>query len=309
MQATMLHEGTYIMTHPSSKPAAWLPALYNALPICLFVLGLFYYWFGVANRYDIFLYGHVAKGIPTTQPFDALTSSRYWMAGLVCGGIVMVLYTAAHWLLARLRRQHIVPDWWRVWVCCLPALLVGIPLITMTTNTPTLPPLLALACTVATLAGLALALLPARLAAQQPKEVLWLALDGAGFMPCLMLMHAVELPGQGLSISPTAALGFTIGGILASIIWLACMTGLRHWRRRPQASVGAILAAGLCFSYLLLPLAHFVFATPVDHRYITSASNFFARSPLIQALTFLIAMGIAFGFSRLRKRTGQRATA
>jgi hypothetical protein len=287
-------------THGEQSP--WQLAIYSATPVSVLILGLFYYWFGVANRYDIFLYGHTAKGISGTQPFDVLTSSRYWMAGLVGSAIVMVFYTAVHLLLARLRKQYRAPTWWRVWVLCLPAVLVGIPIITMTINSPTLPPLLALACVAATLAGLALALLPAEVAAQQPRELIWLTLDGAGLMPCLMLIHSVELPGQGLSITQTAALIYAAGGVVSSAVWLAIMTGLRKWRRRPQVSAWALLAAGLCFTYLLLPLAHYVIATPVDHRYISGARNFFANSPVLQGLTFIVAAGLAGGFSLLRIR-------
>ena len=300
MARTIMPSKTLTATH--GEQSSWQLAIYSATPVSVLILGLFYYWFGVANRYDIFLYGHTAKGIPITQPFDVLTSSRYWMAGLVGSGIVMVFYTAVHLLLARLRKQYRAPAWWHVWVLCLPAVLVGVPVITMTVNSPTLPPLLALACVAATLAGLALALLPAEIAARKPSELLWLTLDGAGLMPCLMLIHAVELPGQGLSISQTAAFIYAAGGTLCSAVWLAIMTGLRKWRQRPQMSARALLAAGLRFTYLLLPLTHYVFATPIDHRYISAASNFFASSPALQGLTFVIAAGLAGGFSLLRKR-------
>ena len=70
----------------------WRPLLDAAL-ITLFVLALFFHWFGLANRYVLFLYGHSAPGIPLTQPFDAMTASRYWMSGLVAAGAVPVSYT------------------------------------------------------------------------------------------------------------------------------------------------------------------------------------------------------------------------
>jgi len=54
----------------SNRRGKWGISLLEAVPISLFVLGLFYYWFAVANRYVIFLYGHTAHGIPQTQPFD-----------------------------------------------------------------------------------------------------------------------------------------------------------------------------------------------------------------------------------------------
>ena len=99
----------------------WGPALAAAVPISLFVLGLFYHWFAVADRYAIFLYGHSAPGIPLAQPFDAMTRSRYWMAGLVAAGAVMVIYTAFNWTLGRLAirrgQNYRPPAWWRVWAC------------------------------------------------------------------------------------------------------------------------------------------------------------------------------------------------
>ena len=80
----------------------WGPVLAAAVPISLFVLGLFYHWFAVADRYAIFLYGHSARGIPLAQSSDAMTRSRYWMAGLVAAGAVMVIYTAFNWILGRI---------------------------------------------------------------------------------------------------------------------------------------------------------------------------------------------------------------
>lgn len=61
----------------ASSPARWGAALGRAVPLALLVLGLFYYWFAIADRYVIFLYGHTAPGIPPAQPFDEMTSSRY----------------------------------------------------------------------------------------------------------------------------------------------------------------------------------------------------------------------------------------
>ncbi|HRJ62455.1 MAG TPA: hypothetical protein PKZ99_14885, partial [Azospirillaceae bacterium] len=70
----------------STNRQRWRRPLLEAALISLFILVVYYYWFAVANRYAIFLYGHTADGIPPAQPFDATTSSRYWMAGLVVAG-------------------------------------------------------------------------------------------------------------------------------------------------------------------------------------------------------------------------------
>ena len=49
---------------PIACDQRWAIALAWAVPISLFLLALVYYWFGVADRYAIFLYGHTSVGIP-----------------------------------------------------------------------------------------------------------------------------------------------------------------------------------------------------------------------------------------------------
>ena len=285
---------------------AWRPAVIAAAPTSLFILGLFYHWFAVADRYAIFLYGHSAPGIPLAQPFDAMTRSRYWMAGLVAAGAVTVIYTVINWILGRIadrrgQNDH-PPAWWWVWILCALPLIVGIPAITMTRNTPTLPFGLAAACVTATLAGLALALLPGEWAARRPRDLTWLAGDGMGLIPILLLLRAVELPGSGVSVSMPLAILFAGGGLLAGIAWLGVMTLLRAWRRRPTPPAGALFAAGLCLSYLLMPLIHHLFATPPGWRYISTASNFFAFNLILQIVVLAAAAGTAVVVTHLRAR-------
>ncbi len=276
-----------------------------ALPISLFILGAFYYWFAVANRYVVFLYGHIAKGIPRTEPFDELTSSRYWMSGLVISGAVMVIYTGFNWALGRVgdrsQRGYCPPPWWQVWVLCAIPLIFGIPSITMTVNSPTLPPLLAVACVGMTLVGLVLALLPGSWAAQYPHDLLWLVIDGAGLMPILLLLRVIELPNRGL-ISKPMAIVFALGSILTAIGWLGVMTGFRVWRRKSLPDAGMLFTAGLGLSYLLLPLLHYLLASKPAYRYISAASNFFAFDIGLQVLIFIISAGIAIGVTQIRRR-------
>ena len=294
------HRGCQGKTWHTGEPGDWISALCHALPISLFVLGLFYYWFAVADRYAVFLYGHLGA-----TPFDQVTSSRYWMAGLVASGAVMVIYTAVNWLLGRLailRHQTCRPPaWWRVWLVCVVPLIVGIPLITTTFNWPTLPPSLALACTAATLLGLALALWPGSLAALHPGDLTWLAFDGVGLVPGLLLLLAIEVPRTTGIISVGTAWSIAIGSTIGGLIWLLIMTGLRRWRRKPVPSAGTLLAAGLCWGYLLLPLAHHLLATPPGYRYITTASNFFAFDLGVQALALSVSAILAIGITRVRR--------
>jgi len=277
-----------------------------AAPISLFLLGLFYYWFAVADRYAVFLYGHATVGIPLARPFDEMTSSRYWMSGLVAAGAVAVFYTALNWALGRIaagfKHDYDPPEWWAVWTLCAVPLIVGIPAMTMTLNSPTLPPGLAGACAVATLAGLALALMPCAWAARRPRDLLWLAFDGVGLMPALLLLRAVELPGRGVSVSVATARVFAVGGILAGIVWLGMMTVLRTWRHTPLPGAGLLLVAGLSETYLLLPLAHHLLATPPAYRYISTASNFFAFNFGLQIFAFGVATGLAVAAAWLRQR-------
>ena len=84
-----------------SSHANWRRPLLEAAFISIFILGLFFYWYGQANRHVIFLYGHTTVGIPRAEPFDEMTSSRYWMYGLVAAGAVMTLYGAANYCWGR----------------------------------------------------------------------------------------------------------------------------------------------------------------------------------------------------------------
>lgn len=282
--------------------AGWKPALLHAAPISLSILGLFYYWFAVADRYAIFLYGHRARGIPEATPFDEMTSSRYWMAGLVACGAVMVVYAVVNWLLGRFVGGYRPPVWRRVWALCAPPLAVGILGITTTLNRPTLPLPNGAACAAATLIGLAFALAPGAWAALRPCDLAWLALDGAGLMPTLLLLRAVELPGRGLSVSVSVVYLMVLGGAFAGVVWLGIMTGLRVWRRKSPPGAGALFVAGLCLSYLLMPLVHHLLATPPQYRYISAASNFFAFNLWVQLVVFFVAAILALGVARLRRR-------
>lgn len=284
----------------------WRQSLLQALFITSVVLGLFIYWFGIANRYVIFLYGHATVNVPQTQPFDEITTSRYWMAGLVGAGVVMVLYTTAYWVWGRVaawRNQVVVPaPWWQVWLGSALPLSIGIPGITITMNSPTLPPRLAAACVVATLLGLAIALAPGAWAATRPCDLLWLLAYGCGLLPALLLLHAIELPGRGLSLSPTTAWVIALGGSLAGLLWLVGMSLLRRWRHKAIPSAGALLMAGLGLTYVLLPLVHYRLATPPDYHYISAASNFFAFTWEVQAVVLLVAISLALGVTAGRRR-------
>jgi hypothetical protein len=287
------------VSEPREHGESWKPALLHAVPVSLFVLALFYYWFAVADRYAIFLYGHLGA-----TPFDEVTSSRYWMSGLVAAGFVMMGYAVVNWLLGQVavlrHLDYSPPAWWLVWMLCAAPLVIGILAVTMTVNWPTLPLSNATACVVATLIGLALALAPGSLAAQRPFDLGWLVLDGMGLMPSLLLLRAIELPSRGLLSVPVAYLA-ALGGTLAGAVWLGVVTGLRAWQHKSPPEAGTLFVAGLCLSYLLMPLVHHLIFTPWRYRYISTASNFFPRSISVQLMSFLVAAVLAIGITRLRR--------
>jgi hypothetical protein len=182
-------------------------------------------------------------------------------------------------------------------ICALP-LAAGILTITMTQNWPTLPFSLALAAVGATLAGLALALPAGDIAAHQPVELVWLTLYGLVLTSVLLAWRAIELPDRGL-IDQTTALAVSLMSLAASLIGVVILDLLRRQFGKDRLRPIAILVAGLSFNYLFLPLLHHLFSTPADHRYITTAGNFFAFSPLVQLTTWSLAAAVVVGGDRL----------
>lgn len=275
--------------------------------VSVIVLALFYFWFAVADRYAVFLYGHVAVRLAPAAPFDDVTTSRYWMAGLVAAGVVATTGVMVFLLLGlSSRRRHVIAtlSWWRLSLLCVLPIGIGVPAITMTFNTPTLPWPLALACGASALAGTALALAGIEWAAHRPRALLWALADGLGLVPALQLIRALELPGRGLSFSWGNAVLVVVIGLLSGVAWLWLLSRLRYRYAEPDLGPLPPLAAGFGWSYLVLPLLQYLVATPPDFRYITAASNFFAFDPGVQVLAFASAVAMSLAFSRLRQGEG-----
>lgn len=264
------------------------------------ILVLIYYWFAIADRYAIFLYGHLGA-----TPFDAITSSRYWMSGLVAAGGVLVLYTIGNMFFGywtRRRGQHYqAPPWYQVWLWSVPVLGIGIPAITMTANSPTLPFGLALTCSMVTLIGLALALLPGRYAVDQPIRLAWLAVDGLGLLPLIMTLPALELPARGI-LSVQAVWLINGGSVIVTLGWLWLIGRLRRRYKQKRPTLRERLIASSCWGYLLMPLTHHLLATPPNYRYITAAGNFFASNPLLQLAIWGFMIILAWGTIKMEQR-------
>lgn len=295
---------------PTATPrAAWPAAVLHGLPIALVVLALFYYWFAVADRYTTFLYYHdMGPLVPDTSPFSAATRSRYWMCGLVAGGVVTVLYAATTWLLGRLRTAYRPPAWWRVWGIAAVPVAVAVPLITMTANEPTLPAPLAAQVTVVALVGVGLAAAPDALAAERPGELVLLSLDGAAMAGLILGVSMLERVGWAMGRGLVYSILILALGVVGAAALLGGVTALRGWRHLGVPDALQMFVAGLCVAYLLTPLAHHILFTD-GYYYIPTADNYFSWRWEFQILAWLAAAGVALGLTRLRRwltaRTGR----
>lgn len=283
----------------SIRTSRHLRYLGHAIFVCSIILGLFYNWFAVANRSNIFLYNHLGA-----QPFDTRTVSRYWMAGLVADGFVLIGYTLVNWFRARIGgvvfQNYRPPRWWWLWLISVLPIGIGIGYIVTTQNMPVMPVGIALKIIAVTLAGLIPALIPAQYAAESPARGLWAALAGAGLIPALLLLRILErVPDGDISIAMALAVG--PGSTFVGALWLL---GWMWWlaQRKIHISAAAILLSGICWSYLILPVVHYLLLTPAQHRYISVAENFFAETPLWQFIAILTAISLALIATHISNR-------
>ncbi|MEZ4727353.1 MAG: hypothetical protein R3E79_09495 [Caldilineaceae bacterium] len=295
--------------HAVATKGCWRTAFWHALPITIFLLALYTYWFAVADRYRVFLYFHdMGPLVPDTAPFSPVTSSRYWMAGLVAAGAVMVLYGGVNWLVGRWWAGYRPPPWWQVWGWCVAPLVVGVPWLTMSVNTPTLPLLNALQTMAVLLVGLAFALLPGTVAATKPIDLLWCTADGLGLMLLLNGGAALTVAGQWLARGRTIYIWLALLVSGTGLGWLLLMTMTYRWRRRSAPSLTTLLCAGVCVAYLLMPLVHHVGFTD-GHYYLTDAANFFAREWWGQLSVWLSVGLVAWAVTKLRRQLDHRSSA
>jgi hypothetical protein len=284
----------------SESRASWGKALLFGTGVALLILNLFGYWFTLADRYVIFLYYHdMGPLVPDTTPFSRVTASRYWMAGLVAAGAVMLLYIAANWLLGRLSKKFQASPWWRVWLVASLPLIIGIPSITTQVNEPVLPLWLSMQVVLATLAGLALALPPGEMAARNPSRLFWLAADGWGLALLLLTLPQLEDIKLGLSTERIWPLMLGLAVIMAGLVWLLMLSFLRAWLRLNEEDFRTLILAGFCVAYVFLPFVHHTMGTD-GYFYLTDSDNFFARSLPAQLLAWLVTLFIAWGIMRLR---------
>lgn len=273
----------------------------SGISICLFIVVIFYHWFALADRYAIFLYNHLGA-----TPFDERTISRYWMSGFVASGAIFIFYVVINWFFDQfaeiVHRDYRPPIWWQVWLFCVVPISVSVLYITMTFNNPVLPLSIALVCTITTLIGLALALFASSLAVQKPLEFSWLLAIAVGLIPTFLLLRVIELPHVGLTTTPTAY-SVAVGGTLFGLIWSIVMIRLqtRFYPIKHNGVAVKLYVIGLCLSYLLLPLFHYLFLTPPAFRYISTSANFFALNKNIQLLGLVAGMFMVILLEKLQR--------
>lgn len=286
-----------------SSGVNWRLAAIFAILVVVIVAGLLYYWFALADRYVIFLYNHdMPPSYPDTSPFSRITSSRYWMAGLVASGVVLVLYTSFNLTLGWRNTDYRPPGWWQVWALSAILLAVFIPIMTMNTNQPVLPFANALLVTFVTLLGLALALSPGRIAVQSPTGLFLLALDGFGLMLIVLIVsqipRLIELSSRGL----TGFLIVAFLGIAAGFFLLFSSTIIYKWRGYNIPGPLMVFIAGLCVAYPLMALVHHLYVGLMDgYFYISDSDNFFAVNFWPNLLAWIVAAVIASAMTYLRK--------
>lgn len=288
------------------EAGSWSKPLIFGLPAAALILTLFVYWFAVADRYIVFLYEHdMGPLVPDTSPFSRVTSSRYWMAGLVATGAVMLCCLGVNWLLGRLSKNAHAPPWWRVWLVAAPTLLLGIPAISMRANEPVLPWTLAMQVTLVVLASLVLALLPGELAARHPTTLVWLAADGCGVAVILLTLSHAEDFTRWLEMGSDWRLTMALLLMPFGILWLLLLSLLRAGLHVPVDGGASLLLASFCITYLWLPFVHHTLATD-GYFYLSDSDNFFAHSLGVQILAWLVAALITWGIVQLRVALAKR---
>lgn len=267
-----------------------------AASVTVVMLGLLGYWFVAAERGRVFLYDHLGA-----TPFDAVTSSRYWMAGLVAAGYLCLAATLVA-VIGLVRRRRWLPAPGRVMALAAGPLAAGVLAVTALLGSPRLPLDLAALVSLTTLAGAYLAYW----AAHAVQRLGWasgrLMLDGMGLVPLLTLTQVLELPGRGLSV--TMQLAATIVGVslVIATLWRGVMAWIYRRLGKPAAPAGDVLRASLVLSYLALPTLHHLTATPPGYKYITTGDNFMPRNPWLLLAAWSAAAVIVYGAQRLGQR-------
>jgi hypothetical protein len=265
--------------------------------ISVVVLALYYTWFVVLDRELIFLYGHL-----NATPFDASTSSRYWMTGLVAGGVILLVFTLLNLIIKKFDSNFQIPDWSKIWKKS--SLIFSLPVLLILTvlGEPKITFILSVRILLVLTTALALALYAASYLLNNLRGSIWAFLDGLGIMPLLIFIPSLIDYGIRKSL-PVLLFVAPLVIILSGLGWSLFVTFLYKRFKQPFTSPINILLSGLVTSYLLLPLLHYVSSRPGYVRYISNSANFFSNDIRFQAITFIIVMIVPWTVNNLRQKS------
>lgn len=250
-------------------------------------LAVFYYAFVVANRHKLFLYYHL-DFIPT----DYTTQSRYWMLGLVVSGAILVFFS---FLYSVVNKKFVKGfNWQHIFLMCFLPISIGIVTVMSFLSVPKIELYITLVTVFITLSGLLLALVSIGYVAQKRLKTLLLA-------PFIMGVSIVLVTFQGLdyvvrsSFMSLNMVFLLVGGMLFFSVGIVIVTSVVYKLKKITVPKNLhIYIGGLVFSYLLLPLIHFIIATPSHTKYITDAENFFTTNILLQITTFALGFVVIY---------------
>lgn len=259
--------------------------------IMLIPVGIYYYFFGYADRRVVFLYDHLGF-----TPFDQITAGRYWMAGFITSGFLSVLYLILQLAIRILKLP--VMSWKKVFTLMVIPLNTGIIIIVMTAGEPELGLFIAISSALALTAGIFLGFSLVDNLMTNVKSTSLFLLFGLGMVPSLILFKALELPGKGI-LAFNVSLLIAVISVTAGLLWLlTCHWVFRKYRPKwPDVVKGALVTA-----YLGLPVLHYLAATPKGIPYITSADNFFADNMILRLITWMLLFLFVFSTDKLMRR-------
>lgn len=269
-----------------------LPVI-HAIFLSSIIIVLFYYWYQMSDRTEIFLYDHLGQGL-----FDKMTVGRYLMSGLVACGYMFCIYIPLLYSLKRLKSSLSVPSWLHVSLISSILLSLSVPFITLTGTEPHLPLSLTAGVLGIGIGGLWLTIFASHMLLGQGKEVFWVLIESWGVVPPLLLLHAIEISGMNLAVSPVFTYALAGGSVVFQMIWLSLTSYDRHIKGLNKPIWYRIYFMGVFLSYVILPLFHHLFFTPFNAKYIATASNFVSFNPFLQTGVFLIPAGITWGVIR-----------
>lgn len=269
-----------------------------SLPACLIILSLFYYWFAVSDRNEVFLYYHnMGPRVPDTSPFSFVTASRYWMSGLVTSGFVLLIYFPANFILFRALRNYSPPSWKKVLLFTSPILVAGTLIITMTMNQPELSFLHALKVTLATLAGFGIVMKTSEFAGEKVIKLILYATDGfaIGF---IMLTTSGWISNLDYLPNWRVKVFLIMFAFCFAVITITCAIYL--WKKI-ESNARKIFVTAIAIGYPFGAVFHYLFGTD-GHFYISNSDNFFTRNIFLQILVWIVGYLITLLLVRLRNK-------